>query len=156
MSRTAHYPILIATLATGLLAGCAADPSPSQPGSPPQTAKAEPADRGLMCIPVRGMRNTTVIDDRTILVEMQDRTKFTRIDLANRCIGLGTYGFGYVSHNDELCRTDPLTLVGLPVPPVCLIDSMIPIDKAAADALKAQRDAKKRGDAAPAAQGAVD
>ena len=113
MSRTAQSLILIAALATGLLAGCAADPSTSPTGTPAQTAKAESTDRGLMCIPVRGIRDTTVIDDRTILVEMQDRTKFTRIDLANRCIGLGTYGFGYVAHNDELCRTDPLTLVGL-------------------------------------------
>ncbi|MEA1650030.1 DUF6491 family protein [Nitrospirillum sp. BR 11164] len=135
--------LIAAALAAGLLTACAADQTASTNGGGTQTASipaagAESRDRGPMCIPVRNIRRTQVIDDRTILVEMQDRTQFTRINLANRCIGLGPYGFAYVSHNDELCRTDPLTLVGMPVPPVCLIDSMIPIDKAAADALKAK------------------
>ncbi|TWB62217.1 DUF6491 family protein [Nitrospirillum viridazoti] len=131
--------LIAAALAASLLTACAADRNAggSQTAST-QTAGTESRDRGPMCIPVRNIRRTQVIDDRTILVEMQDRTQFTRINLANRCIGLGPYGFAYVSHNDELCRTDPLTLVGMPVPPVCLIDSMIPIDKAAADALKAK------------------
>ncbi|TWB73155.1 hypothetical protein FBZ87_10575 [Nitrospirillum amazonense] len=134
--------LITATVAAGLLAGCATDPATdpaTDKGAPgTQTAKAESQDRGQMCIPVRTIRRTQVIDESTILVEMQDRTKFIRINLAGRCTGLGFYGFAYVSHNDELCRTDPLTLVGMPVPPVCLIDSMIPIDKAAADALKAK------------------
>ncbi|WP_044561624.1 DUF6491 family protein [Azospirillum sp. B4] len=158
MFRSPHA-LIAAALSTSLLAGCASDQNTGgahDGAGAAQTAAAESRDRGQMCIPVRTIRRTEVIDDRTILVEMMDRTKFTRIDLANRCIGLGPYGFGYVSHNDELCRTDPLTLVGLPVPPVCLIDSMIPIDKAAADALKARKDAKKRGDASPAGQGASD
>ncbi|ASG21362.1 MULTISPECIES: DUF6491 family protein [Nitrospirillum] len=130
--------LITATVAAGLLAGCATDPATDKGAPGTQTAKAESQDRGQMCIPVRTIRRTQVIDESTILVEMQDRTKFIRINLAGRCSGLGFYGFAYVSHNDELCRTDPLTLVGMPVPPVCLIDSMIPIDKAAADALKAK------------------
>ena len=152
MLRTS--PVLIAAgLAAVLLTACANDQNAGPNGGDTQTASAESRDRGPMCIPVRSIRRTEVIDERTILVEMQDRTKFTRITLANRCSGLGFYGFAYVAHNDELCRTDPLTLVGMPVPPVCLIDSMLPIDKAAADALKDQKKDKKDG--TPAAQGAA-
>ncbi|MEA1677146.1 DUF6491 family protein [Nitrospirillum sp. BR 11163] len=148
--------LIAAALAAGLLAGCAADQTTSNTSSTDksdgvQTAKAESRDRGQMCIPVRTIRRTQVIDESTILVEMQDRTKFIRINLAGRCAGLGFYGFAYVSHNDELCRTDPLTLVGMPVPPVCLIDSMIPIDKAEVDALKAkQKTESPNGAATPA------
>ncbi|TWB45475.1 DUF6491 family protein [Nitrospirillum pindoramense] len=140
--------LITATLAAGLLAGCAADPAADKGAPGTQTADAESRDRGQMCIPVRTIRRTQVIDESTILVEMQDRTKFIRINLAGRCTGLGFYGFAYVSHNDELCRTDPLTLVGMPVPPVCLIDSMIPIDKAEADALKAKPKTDKPSDTA--------
>ncbi|MDZ5647178.1 DUF6491 family protein [Nitrospirillum sp. BR 11828] len=140
--------LITATLAAGLLAGCATDPAADKAAPGTQTAKAESPDRGQMCIPVRTIRRTQVIDESTILVEMQDRTKFIRINMAGRCTGLGFYGFAYVSHNDELCRTDPLTLVGMPVPPVCLIDSMIPIDKAEADALKAKPKTDKPSDTA--------
>ncbi|MDE1149437.1 MAG: DUF6491 family protein [Azospirillaceae bacterium] len=136
---------LAAFLATALLAGCAAQPDQAAGPDGTAVASAQPTkeDRGPLCISMRDIKDTKVINDRTILVTLRERGKFLRVDLTDRCVGLGFYGFAHVSYNDEFCRTDPLTLVGMPVSPTCLIDRMMPIDKEAADALIAAQKADK-------------
>ncbi len=115
----------------------------------PSAATAqEPAAKAgeEFCIDTSRIRQTTVIDAKTILVEMRSRREWYRIDLVNRCPGLRTDGFSYETSINRLCRTDPLRTVDTPVPATCLISRIAKADQAEADRLKDSR-RKDRGTA---------
>ncbi|HYC04961.1 MAG TPA: DUF6491 family protein [Azospirillaceae bacterium] len=94
------------------------------------------------CIDTSRIRQTTVIDAKTILVEMKGRKDWYRIDLVNRCPGLRTDGFSYETSINRLCKTDPLRTVDTPVPATCLISRIAKSDQAEAERLK---DSRRKG-----------
>lgn len=66
---------------------------------------------GLNCIPLQRIRNTRVLDDRTILFEMTgNETLVNR--LPHRCPGLGfEKSFGYKTSISQLCSQDIIWVV---------------------------------------------
>jgi hypothetical protein len=90
------------------------------------------------CIHTQYIDQTPVIDNRTILVKMKGK-RYKRIDLLNNCSGLKLQGgFGYSTSINQLCTSDPLTVLE-PIGATCLIDKIVTIDEAEAKALMAKR-----------------
>jgi len=89
------------------------------------------------CIRLRDIGETPTIDERTILVKMNSG-QFKRIDLLNACPDLAFSGFAHTTHDDQLCRSDPLTVRdhgGL----TCKIDKITTIDRDEAMELESKR-----------------
>jgi hypothetical protein len=90
------------------------------------------------CVPLQFIDETPVIDNRTILIKMKGGG-FKRIDLLNTCSGLKLQGgFSHSTSTNDLCKSDPLRVIE-PVGSTCMIDKIVTIDKAEADALLARR-----------------
>lgn len=86
-----------------------------------------------MCIDTHHIRDTPVIDSKTILVKMRvPKDGYKRIDLIRKCPGLhdGT-GFSYSTSLNKLCKQDSLIAIGSGGSH-CLIDKIVTIDKAEA------------------------
>lgn len=87
-----------------------------------------------MCIRLSAIKQTPVIDNQTILVEMKGNGGYKRIDLLNRCSGLKIEGgFGYSTSINQLCKQDGLTV--LRAGTRCIIDKIVDITEEEADAL---------------------
>jgi hypothetical protein len=83
-----------------------------------------------MCINTHHIRDTPVIDGKTILVKMRvPKDGYKRIDLIRNCAGLhnGT-GFAYSSSLNKLCKQDGLIAIGS-AGSHCFIDKIVTIDE---------------------------
>ncbi|MDE0800216.1 MAG: hypothetical protein OSB02_05695 [Rhodospirillaceae bacterium] len=103
-------------------------------GSP---ASAEPEDTDEVtqqCIRLQSIKQTPVIDNKTILVEMKGNT-YKRIDLRNRCSGLKIEGgFSHATSINKLCIQDTLRV--LRSGGICMIDKIVNITEEEAIALR--------------------
>jgi len=103
---------------------------------------ASPEGEKDFCIPVSRIRETDVIDDRTILVRLYGG-EYRRISLVSRCSGLRmSGGFAYDTRIPQLCKTEiihPVGPVGATVAPAaCAIREITVIGKEAAAGLAAR------------------
>tara|TARA_R110000868_G_scaffold181796_3_gene422732 strand:+ start:638 stop:1027 length:390 start_codon:yes stop_codon:yes gene_type:complete len=89
-----------------------------------------------MCINSNHIKDTPVIDSKTILVKMDlPQDGYKRIDLLRECAGLNNgSGFAYDTPLNKLCKQDTLIALGSGGSR-CLIDKIVTIDKAEARAL---------------------
>lgn len=100
----------------------------------------EAGDKGEFCIDTVRIDSTSVIDDRTILVEMVGRDDYRKITLANRCPGLKIAGgFAYDTRIPQLCRSEIIRPVSTTLSASCAIDTIVKITPEEADALRKQR-----------------
>lgn len=90
------------------------------------------------CVRLSDIRESPIVDDKTILLKMRGRDSFKRIDMRGRCSGMQFSGIGHSTPTNELCTTDSIRVLE-PVGAVCMIDKIVNIDKAEADKLLAQR-----------------
>lgn len=90
------------------------------------------------CIQLGQIKETPIIDDRTILVKMRGAGGFKRMDMLGNCPGLSFNGYGRSSPENSLCTSDSLSVIG-PVPMICKIEKIINIDATEAAALEAKR-----------------
>lgn len=93
--------------AGALLAGCA-----SQSDRPARTmVEMVPAGDPVSCVQTNRIRNTEVVDDRTIDFIMNDGAIF-RNTLPNSCPGLGfERAFSYATSINQLCNVSIITVV---------------------------------------------
>jgi hypothetical protein len=86
-----------------------------------------------MCINSHHIRDTPVIDGKTILVKMRiPKDSYKRIDLVRKCAGLHDgRGFAYSTSLNKLCKQDSLVALGSGGAH-CFIDKIVTIDKAEA------------------------
>jgi hypothetical protein len=82
--------------------------APARERSPAPTVIVPPAEDGgaARCLPLANILRTEIVDDRTILFHLRDRTVW-RNRLPNRCPGLRFQGgFAYETSIDQLCDLD--------------------------------------------------
>jgi len=93
-----------------------------------------------MCVPLRQIDDSRVIDDKTILLRMLGSSPYRRIDLAHECTGLVTAdSFNSATSIGQLCRQDILRIVREPIGSQCVIERIVIIDEAEAKELLARR-----------------
>jgi hypothetical protein len=90
------------------------------------------------CIPLMEIDHTTVVDEKTILVNMKIKDAYKRIDLLNSCPGLKFRGFAHKTSINQLCNSDTLTVIE-PVGATCMIDKIVNISPEEAKALQARK-----------------
>jgi len=90
------------------------------------------------CVRLSDIRESPIVDDRTILLKMRGRDSFKRIDMRGRCSGMQFSGISHSTPTNELCTTDSIRVLE-PVGAVCMIEKIVNIDKAEADELLARR-----------------
>ena len=76
-------------------------------------AAVQPVATGpaISCVPLRSIRNTTVVDDRTIDFHVSGR-KIYRNTLPMRCPQLGFQrAFSYATSQSQLCSVDVITVI---------------------------------------------
>ncbi len=101
----------------------------------PASAETEDTDEVTQqCINLRSIKQTPVIDNKTILVEMKGKT-YKRIDLRNRCSGLKIEGgFSHATSINKLCIQDTLRVLNSGG--ICMIDKIVDITEEEAKALR--------------------
>jgi hypothetical protein len=93
-----------------------------------------------MCVQLRQIDDSRIIDDKTIVLRMLGRTPYVRIDLAHDCPGLVMAdSFMSATSISQLCRQDIVRVVQEPIGSQCIIDRIVAIDEAEAKALLASR-----------------
>ena len=105
-------------------------------------AAAEDDDVGAlqMCVPLRQIDDSRVIDDKTILLRVVAGSPYRRIDLANECIGLTmAENFTSATTISQLCQHDILRVTQQAIGSQCVIDKITVIDEAEAKTLLARR-----------------
>jgi hypothetical protein len=90
------------------------------------------------CVRLSDIQSSPVVDDKTIVLKMRGRDDFKRVDMRGTCSGMKFSGIGHSTPTDELCTSDPITVLQ-PVGAVCMIQQIVTIDKAEADTLLAKR-----------------
>ena len=76
-----------------------------------QGKPAAPAPKTVQCVPLRMIRQTRILDDKTILFEMRSG-EIWRNELPYDCHGLKREDrFGYKTSMDQLCSTDLITVL---------------------------------------------
>ncbi len=90
------------------------------------------------CIRLGQIKESPIIDDRTILVKMRGAGGFKRMDMLGNCPGLSFNGYARSSPENSLCTSDALSVIG-PVPVMCKIEKIVNIDASEAAALEAKR-----------------
>lgn len=103
---------------------------------------AQAADVGdvQMCVPLRQIDDSRIIDDKTIVLRMLSGSPYRRIDLAPECPGLRMAdSFGSATSIGQLCRADVIRVHEDPVGSQCVIEQIVIIDEAEAKALIASR-----------------
>jgi hypothetical protein len=87
-----------------------ADAPASAPSSPVKTATGKPAS-GRSCVQLSQIRETRVVDDRTIDFILRDRTVL-RNTLPYACPNLGfERAFSYATSLSELCSVDIISVI---------------------------------------------
>lgn len=101
----------------------------------PASAETENTDEVTQqCIRLQDIKQTPVIDNKTILVEMRGKT-YKRIDLRNRCSGLKIEGgFSHATSINKLCIQDTLRVLNSGG--FCMIDKIVDITEEEAKALR--------------------
>lgn len=93
-----------------------------------------------MCVPLRQIDDSRVIDDKTILLRVVAGSPYRRIDLAHECTGLSVAeNFTSATTISQLCQQDILRVTQQPIGSQCVIDRIVVIDEAEAKALLARR-----------------
>ncbi len=103
---------------------------------------AEDNDIGAvqMCVPLRQIDDSRVIDDKTILLRVAGNSPYRRIDLAHECIGLTSAdNFTSATTISQLCQQDILRVTQQTVGSQCIINKIVVIDEVEAKALLARR-----------------
>jgi len=111
-------------------------------GFVPQAYAAEDDDVGetQMCVQLRQIDASRIIDDKTIVLRMLGRTPYVRIDLAHDCPGLVMAdNFMSATSISQLCKQDIVRVVQEPIGSQCIIDRIVAIDEVEAKALLASR-----------------
>ncbi len=90
------------------------------------------------CVRLSDIRESPVIDDKTIVLKMRSRDEFKRVDMRGTCSGMKFSGIGHSTPSDELCTSSAITVLQ-PVGANCMIQQIVTIDKAEADTLLAKR-----------------
>lgn len=100
----------------------------------------DPADE-RRCVPLTGVDRSVVVDDRTLLFYMKDKTVLQN-RLASACPGLSRENkFSYRVAQSQLCALDAITVLedrgfGLIETSSCALGPFQPIDAADAEALR--------------------
>ena len=93
-----------------------------------------------MCVSLRQIDDSRVIDDETILLRLTSGTPYRRIDLDPGCPGLRMAdSFSSATSIGQLCRSDVIRVHEDPVGSQCVIDQIVIIDEAEAKTLLASR-----------------
>lgn len=90
------------------------------------------------CVRLSDIRESPVVDDKTIVLKMRGRDAFKRVDMRGTCSGMKFSGIGHSTPTDELCTSSAITVLQ-PVGANCMIEQIVTIDKAEADTLLAKR-----------------
>lgn len=98
--------LVAATLAIGLLSGCAADEGMKQPSRTDTVPAAKAVGKAVSCIPLTQIRESIVRDDKTIDFRMTGGRVYRNV-LPYSCSGLGfERAFTYSTSLSQLCSTD--------------------------------------------------
>ncbi|MSO72437.1 MAG: hypothetical protein EXQ84_02350 [Rhodospirillaceae bacterium] len=108
--------------------------------SAPDEVTADGLGEAQMCVPLRQIDDSRVIDDKTILLKMVTGPIYKRIDLAYDCSGLKDEGaFASATSISQLCQHDILRVKQEPVGSQCIVSRIVNIDEGEAKALLAGR-----------------
>jgi hypothetical protein len=88
------------------------------------------------CLPLSQIGESPVINDTTILLKLKNG-EFRRVDMRGRCPSLKMSGFAHKTPSDDFCTSTVITVRG-PTRGPCMIERIVPIDRAEADALMAK------------------
>jgi Family of unknown function (DUF6491) len=89
-----------------------------------------------MCVPLRQIDDSRIIDDRTILIRMLGSSPYRRIDLDHECSGLkAADSLSSATSISQICSQDVLRVFGSPIASQCTIERIVIIDEAEAKAL---------------------
>lgn len=94
--------------------------------------------QGERCIRLRQIHESPIIDDRTILVKLNGKSGFRRMDLSGTCSGISWDGYARVSPESSICTTDTLHVLG-PTGAACQIERIVTIDAKEAGELEARK-----------------
>jgi hypothetical protein len=89
------------------------------------------------CFKLSQIDESPVIDDNTILLKMKNGD-FQRVDLRGRCPSLKMSGFAHRTPSDDFCTSTVLT-VRSPGKATCMVERIVEIDRAEADALASKK-----------------
>lgn len=65
------------------------------------------------CIPLNRIKQTTAVDNQTIVVELRGRDGWRKMETASRCPGLKfENSFSYATSLTQLCKGDIITVLG--------------------------------------------
>ncbi len=105
-------PAIVAVAALGLLAGCSNAPrTAAVPPPPPANTVAGGKVPSSQCVELSRIRESKVIDDRTIDFYLRDGTVL-RNNLPNSCSQLGfERAFSYSTSINRLCSVDIITVI---------------------------------------------
>lgn len=99
---------------------------------------ADPVGSTQQCVRLSDIRESPIVDDKTIVLKMRGREQFKRVDMRGTCSGMKFSGIGHSTPTDELCTSNSITVLQ-PVGATCMIEKIVTIDKAEADTLLAKR-----------------
>jgi hypothetical protein len=99
---------------------------------------ADPVGTTHQCVRLSDIRESPIVDDKTIVLKMRGRDDFKRIDMRGTCSGMKFSGIGHTTPTAELCTSNSITVLQ-PVGAVCMIRQIVTIDRAEADKLLASR-----------------
>lgn len=99
---------------------------------------ADPIGSTHKCVRLSDIRESPIVDDKTIVLKMRGRDDFKRVDMRGSCSGMKFSGIGHTTPTNELCTSDAITVLQ-PVGASCMIQQIVTIDKAEADTLLAKR-----------------
>lgn len=101
-------------------------------------AAGEAVGESQRCISLSQIKDSPIIDDRTILVRMRAAGGYKRVDLMGSCPGLSFNGYARSSPENSFCTSDTLSVIG-PIAMICKIDKIVTIDANEAKALEAKK-----------------
>src|SRR5688500_6921322 len=83
-------------------------------------AAADPVGSTHKCVRLSEIRESPVVDDKTIVLKMRGRDDFKRVDMYGTCSGMKFSGIGHTTPTNELCTSDAITVLQ-PVGAACMI-----------------------------------
>lgn len=102
------------------------------------SAFADTVGENHRCVRLSDIRESPVINDKTIVLKMRSKDDFKRVDMRGTCSGMKFSGIGHTTPTDELCTSDAITVLQ-PVGAACMIEKIVTINKAEADSLLSTR-----------------
>jgi hypothetical protein len=107
----ARFRILLPSSVFVLSLGLSAQAQDGEPGDSVAEEEVSFDGETERCISVRSIRDTEIVDDRTILFYMRRRDLIYRNDLDSRCPGLARSGrMAYTARGGRLCDVDVITV----------------------------------------------